>query len=53
VTDEVGREPQYDVFADEFLGHVEDGFYNAYVDRPACLGLLSEVAGRPGSSPSG
>ena len=46
MTDEVGREPQYDVFADEFLGHAEDGFYNAYVDRPACLRLLGEVAGR-------
>jgi hypothetical protein len=27
---EVGREPQYDVFADEFLGHAQGGFYNAY-----------------------
>jgi len=26
VTDAVGREAQYDVFADEFLGHAEDGF---------------------------
>jgi SAM-dependent methyltransferase len=46
VADEVGREPQYDVFADEFLDHAEDGFYNACVDRPACLELLGEVAGR-------
>ncbi len=44
--EQVGREPQYDVFADEFLGHAEDGFCNAYVDRPACLALLGEVAGR-------
>jgi hypothetical protein len=29
VADEVGREPQYDVFADEFLDHAEDGFCNA------------------------
>lgn len=26
---EVGREPQYDTFADEFFRHAEDGFYNA------------------------
>jgi len=36
----VGREPQYDVFADEFLEHAEDSFFNAYYDRPACLALL-------------
>ncbi len=27
---EVGREPQYEVFADEFLEHAEDGFFNAH-----------------------
>jgi len=27
---EVGREPQYDVFADEFLDHAEGGFFNAF-----------------------
>ncbi|GAB3572336.1 class I SAM-dependent methyltransferase [Amycolatopsis endophytica] len=43
---EVGPEPQYDVFADEFLDHARDGFYNAYLDRPACLDLLGDVAGR-------
>jgi SAM-dependent methyltransferase len=42
----VGREPQYDVFADEFLGHARDGFYNAGYDRPACLALLGDVAGK-------
>jgi SAM-dependent methyltransferase len=42
----VGREPQYDVFADEFLEHAGDGFFNAHYDRPACLALLGEVAGR-------
>jgi SAM-dependent methyltransferase len=42
----VGREPQYDVFADEFLEHAEDGFFNAYYDRPACLALLGDVAGK-------
>ena len=43
---EVGREPQYDVFADEFLDHARDGFFNAYCDRPACLALLGDVGGR-------
>jgi ubiquinone/menaquinone biosynthesis C-methylase UbiE len=42
----VGREPQYDVFADEFLEHAEGGFFNAYYDRPACLALLGDVAGK-------
>ncbi|WP_020417965.1 trans-aconitate 2-methyltransferase [Amycolatopsis sp. ATCC 39116] len=42
---EVGREAQYDVFAEEFLDHARDGFYNAHLDRPACLGLLGDVAG--------
>jgi len=43
---EVGRDPQYDVFADEFLDHAESGFFNAYYDRPACLALLGDVAGK-------
>jgi hypothetical protein len=46
VSDEVGRQPQYDAFAGEFLDHARDGFYNAYYDRPACLSLLGDVAGR-------
>lgn len=46
MSDRVGREPQYDVFADEFLDHAEDGFYNAYCDRPACLSLLGDVEGK-------
>jgi hypothetical protein len=37
VPDGVGPDPQYDVFANEFLTHARDGFYNAYYDRPACL----------------
>jgi hypothetical protein len=37
---------QYDVFADEFLEHAADGFYNAHYDPPACLALLGDVAGR-------
>jgi SAM-dependent methyltransferase len=44
--DQVGREPQYDVLADEFLDHARDGFWNAYYDRPACLALLGDVAGK-------
>ncbi len=46
MTDQVGSEPQYEVFADEFLDHARDGFYNAHYDRPACLDLLGDVAGR-------
>jgi SAM-dependent methyltransferase len=42
----VGREPQYDIFADEFFDHAKDGFYNARYDRPACLALLGDVAGK-------
>src|SRR5262249_35623742 len=42
----VGRDPQYDVFADEFAEHAEHGFYNAYYDRPACLALPGDVAGK-------
>ncbi|MBF6215212.1 class I SAM-dependent methyltransferase [Nocardia puris] len=42
----VGSEAQYDVFADEYLEHARDGFYNAHYDRPACLALLGDVAGR-------
>lgn len=46
MTDVVGSHPQYDEFADEFLDHAADGFHNAHYDRPACLSLLGEVAGR-------
>jgi SAM-dependent methyltransferase len=46
VSDEVGRQPQYDVFAAEFLDHARDGFFNAHCDRPACLSLLGDVAGK-------
>jgi SAM-dependent methyltransferase len=38
--------PQYEVFADAFLEHAEDGFFNAHYDRPACLSLLGDVAGK-------
>ncbi len=44
--DHVGPEPQYELFADEFLAHAEDGLYNAHYDRPACLRLLGDVDGR-------
>ncbi|PXY24619.1 class I SAM-dependent methyltransferase [Prauserella muralis] len=46
MTDVVGSHPQYDEFADEFLDHAADGFHNAHYDRPACLSLLGEMAGR-------
>jgi SAM-dependent methyltransferase len=42
----VGREPQYELFADEFAEHARDGLYNAHYDRPACLALLGDVAGK-------
>ncbi len=44
--DEVGREAQYELIAEEFDRHAEDGFYNAYYDRPACLSLLGDVTGQ-------
>ena len=50
---EVGREPQNDVFADEFLGHAQGGFYNAYYDRPACLGDSSPSGSGHAPEPSG
>jgi len=46
VADGVGRDPQYERFADEFVDHAEQGFFNAYVDRPACLALLGDVRDR-------
>ncbi|MEU4666582.1 class I SAM-dependent methyltransferase [Amycolatopsis sp. NPDC023774] len=42
----IGSFPQYEQFADEFLDHAHDGFYNAHIDRPTCLGLLGDVIGR-------
>jgi len=46
VSEQVGKQPQYDAFADQFLRHAADGFYNAHCDRPACLELLGDVAGK-------
>jgi SAM-dependent methyltransferase len=46
VPDAVGPRPQYDAFADEFLDHARDNLHNAHYDRPACLALLGDVAGR-------
>lgn len=43
--DAVGPDPQYDVFADEFLEHARNGLFNAHYDRPACLGLMGDVDG--------
>jgi len=45
MSDQAGR-PQYELFADEFLEHAEDGFFNAHYDRPACLSLLGDVTGK-------
>jgi SAM-dependent methyltransferase len=42
----VGPDPQYETFADEFLDHAQNGFYNAHYDRPACLALIGAVDGR-------
>ncbi|MGI8954481.1 MAG: class I SAM-dependent methyltransferase, partial [Nocardioidaceae bacterium] len=42
----MGDAAQYEVFADDFRGHAADGFYNAHYDRPACLALLGDLAGR-------
>jgi len=46
MNEELGRLSQYESFADEFLDHAVDGFYNAHYDRPACMGLLGDVAGK-------
>ncbi|MGH3924539.1 MAG: methyltransferase domain-containing protein [Pseudonocardiaceae bacterium] len=46
MSDGVGAEPQYEVFAEEFMDHAREGFYNAHYDRPVCLELLGDVAGR-------
>ena len=46
MSDQVGREPQYEAFADDFLRWAKNGFANAHYDRPACLSLLGDVAGR-------
>ena len=45
VVPSVGRDPQYEAFADEFLDHASDGLFNAHLDRPACLDLLGDVRG--------
>src|SRR5215510_11816190 len=37
--------PLFDVFAEEYAVHAEDGAYNALYDRPAVLGLLGDVRG--------
>lgn len=41
----VGKHPQYEVFADEYLEHASQGFFNAFYDRPACLQLMGDVHG--------
>ena len=46
VEDQVGRQPQYEAFSDEFLDHAEHSLFNAYYDRPACLDLLGDVTGK-------
>jgi SAM-dependent methyltransferase len=44
--DSPGDTHDYQKFADEFAAEAENGFYNARYDRPACLALLGDVAGR-------
>lgn len=46
MSDQVGRDPQYEAFADDFDRHAERGFFNGHYDRPACLSLLGDVAGK-------
>lgn len=46
VSDAVGPHPQYDEIADEYLDHARDNLFDAHYDRPACLALLGDVAGR-------
>jgi ubiquinone/menaquinone biosynthesis C-methylase UbiE len=46
VPDAVGPHPQYDEFADEFVDHASNSLYNAHYDRPTCLALLGDVAGK-------
>ena len=46
MTARIGREPLYDKFADALLEHARDGFFNALYDRPACLELLGDIAGK-------
>ena len=42
----MGSHPQYEVFADEFVDHARDNLFNAHYDRPTCLALLGDVAGK-------
>jgi ubiquinone/menaquinone biosynthesis C-methylase UbiE len=46
MVESVGREAQYDSFADEFMERAKDSFFNAHYDRPACLVLLGDVEGK-------
>ena len=41
-----GVPPAIRRFVDEFVDLASDNLYNAHYDRPACLGLLGDVAGR-------
>lgn len=45
MSERLGDRAQYDDFADEYLDHAEDRFYNEHYDRPACLDLLGDVDG--------
>ena len=44
--EQAGGQPEYDAFAEVFLAHATDSFYNAHYDRPACLELLGDVTGK-------
>lgn len=46
MSDRVGRQSQYEAFAEDFESHARESFFNAHYDRPACLALLGDVTGR-------
>ena len=46
MSDRVGRQSQYEAFAEDFESHARESFFNAHYDRPACLALPGDVTGR-------
>jgi len=43
---DVGREPQYDVVADEFLDHARSGFYKRFMIPARLPGAAGRLAGK-------